>query len=481
MNLSPPPQVGDPIITQFKPVRSQWGLNDKNIKHIDAKTRNTFLHNYCKHINATPLEVYQYLIETLGCDVNAQNIDNDTPVHRALRYFDLNNGGDITVLIYLLSQKGVNVNIQGKYGYNLLHMACYKINRLPLGIFQYLVETVGCDVNVQDKNNDTPLHNAIRDFDQNDGGDIAVLMYLLTQKGVNVNIKGRNGYSLLHVACININKLPIDIFKVLMDTKGCDVNAQDDDKDTPLHNALVCFNQNDGGDTNVLMYLLSQKDINVNIKGKLGHSLLHIACININKLPLDIFKVLIETMGCDVNVQNDNKDTPLHYAFRCFEPSSHGDINALYYLLNQKIVDINIKGQYGYTILHWACGKINKLPLEIFKVLIETLGCDVNAQDNDKNTPIHRAFEYFNPRNGGDINVLTYPINQNTVNVNTQYKNGYTLLHTTCIINLSNTRYSAKLNAEYDTIMCQIVEFIAERCIEEVFDEKTPLEATKTI
>jgi ankyrin repeat protein len=268
------------------------------------------------------------------------------------------------------------------------------------------------------------------------------------------------------------------VYRYLIETKGCDVNVQDNNKDTPLILALRCF---EGGDITVLMYLLSQKDINVNIKGKLGHSLLHIACININKLPLDIFKVLIETMGCDVNVQNDNKDTPLHYAFRCFEPSSHGDINALYYLLNQKIVDINIKGQYGYTILHWACGKINKLPLEIFKVLIETLGCDVNAQDNDKNTPIHRAFEYFNPRNGGDINVLTYPINQNTVNVNTQYKNGYTLLHTTCIINLSNTRYSAKLNAEYDTIMCQIVEFIAERCIEEVFDEKTPLEATKTI
>jgi hypothetical protein len=39
------------------------------------------------------------------------------------------------------------------------------------------------------------------------------------------------------------------------------------------------------------------------------------------------------------------------------------------------------------------------------------------------------------------------------------------------MINLSNLWYPAQLNAEYDTILSQIVEVIVERCIEEVLDE----------
>jgi hypothetical protein len=33
-------------------------------------------------------------------------------------------------------------------------------------------------------------------------------------------------------------------------------------------------------------------------------------------------------------------------------------------------------------LLHGVCGSINILPLDIFKVLIEMNGCDVNVQNN---------------------------------------------------------------------------------------------------
>jgi len=142
----PPPLDNDPIITQFRPVDDQWELNDTNINRIDPTTRYTILHNYCCYINTTPREVYRYLIETKGCDVNVQDNSKNTPIHDAFLFFDPNKGGDITVLHYLLSQKGVNVNIKGYNGYTLLHMACKRINRLPLEIFKLLIETMGCDV-----------------------------------------------------------------------------------------------------------------------------------------------------------------------------------------------------------------------------------------------------------------------------------------------------------------------------------------------
>jgi ankyrin repeat protein len=230
-----------------------------------------------------------------------------------------------------------------------------------------------------------------------------------------------------------------------------------------------------------LTYLLTQKNINLNIKSNFGYTILHTACKHINKLPLEIFKVLIETHGFDVNIQNNFKSTPVHYALCHFDPNDGGNITVLTYLLSQNDINGNIKNENGYTLLHNACEKINILPLEIFKVLIETHGADINAQDNDKTTPIHSALDQFKPNDGGDINVLAYLINQKNLNVNIKNRGGYTLLHYACIINPSRSWHSLELKAECNTIFCQIVEFIAKRCVQEVFDEKTPLEATPTI
>jgi len=113
-------------------------------------------------------------------------------------------------------------------------------------------------------------------------------------------------------------------------------------------------------------------------------------------------------------------------------------VNAILNLFNQMNVDVNTKGKGRDTILHYACDNINKLPIEIFNLLIETHGCDVNALDNDKRIPIHRALDQVNPRNGGDINVLAYLINQKNIDVNIKDRKGFNSLHLACIGNLQN-------------------------------------------
>jgi ankyrin repeat protein len=151
------------------------------------------------------------------------------------------------------------------------------------------------------------------------------------------------------------------------------------------------------------------------------------------------------------------------------------------YLLGQENVDVNIKGKHGYTLLHTACKKINNLPLNVFKLLIETHGADVNVQDKYNNTSVCLAFGEFNPHNGGDITVLAYLLNQNNVNLNITSEKGCNLLHSACTNNLPSYRRSVELDAEYDTIFCQIVEDIIERLAQQVLDETTPLEATTTM
>jgi ankyrin repeat protein len=555
--LPPPPQHDDPIIMQFRPVDGQWELTEDNINRIDPETGHTILHNYCKYINTTPIEVFQYLIETLGCDVNVQDKYNNTPLPYALYCFNPNDGGgNIAVLMYLLTQMAVNVNINirnqndttllhfacdnintlpldvfkvlietlgcdvnaqdnGKntplhyvlYRFNpndgggdinvldyllnqkgvdgninniddttLLHTACSKINTLPLEVFQYLIGTLGCDVNAQDDNWNSPLHYALCCFSPNYGGNISVLTYLLHQEKVNGNIKDEYGEILLHAAYSNINNLPLEIFEVLMKIEGCDINAQDRDTNTPLHYAIGRFDPRNGGNITVLHYLLAQKGINANIKGLFGGTFLHKACENINALPLEIFKVLIETLGCDINAQDDKNNTPLHYALENFNPND-GDINALTYLINQKNVDVNINNIDDTALLHSACNNINNLSLGIFKCLIETMGSDINAQDDKSNTPLHYALENFNPNDGGDINALAYLLSQDNVDVNPTCDNYRIILHKACTrhpLSLPNSRSSDdvdNLNAECDSILCQFVGMIAERCAQHILDE----------
>jgi ankyrin repeat protein len=439
------------------------------------------------------------LIETHGADVNAQAKHKNTPLHNALSFFNPKNGDDITVLYYLLSQKGVNANIKGEYGHNLLHTACNNINALPFDVFKLLIETHGADVNAQNDIKDTPLHCAVRRFNPDVGGNITTLTYLLTQKGINGNIKGQYSCTLLHEACENIKRLPLDVFKLLIETISCNVNAQDNNNDTPLHRAL-CYFKPHNDDISVLQYLSNQ----TNTKGKRDDTLLHYACEKINKLSLDVFKLLIEKHGCDVNAQNNNNDTPIHLAFRCFDPNDGGDITVLTYLINQPKVHVNIKGKDGNTILHYACEKIHDLPLEIFKLLIGTHGADVNIQDNKKDTPSHNAFSSFDPNYDDHlVPVLLYLLSQKNIDVNIKDKNGHTLLHLACICeigyddddddeddeddddeddeddeddsdeDLEDSVIEDIQNQKADANLCEIVEVIAERCLEQIFDEIT--------
>jgi hypothetical protein len=98
---------------------------------------------------------------------------------------------------------------------------------------------------------------------------------------------------------------------------------------------------------------------------------------------------------------------------------------------------------------------------------------DANVQNKNNDTPLHYAFRSFELDDGGAIKILTYLVSQENVNVNIKGRYCYSLLHLACIINLSGSRRSVALNAECDTVLCQIVELIVERCIGQVLDETT--------
>jgi ankyrin repeat protein len=451
----------DHIIPQFEPKDSnQWQLNDANIKRIDPETRETILHNYCKHINSTPLEVFKWLIETKLADINLQDHKRCTPFHYALVYFQPDNGGDIAILTYFLSLPNITITTL------LFHTACQNINRLTVDIFKCFIETHRVDLNAKDSSNNSSLVHAIGQFAQRDGGDVTILTYLLNQNGINRNAIYEADRTLLHIACDNINEIPLVVFQLLIERHGgdSDLNTLDKFNCTPFHFAFESFDK-DKTDVAILTYLLHQKSINFNIRDNNGYTLLHVACLNINYLPIGVFQTLMEINSSHINVKDNYGDTPIHIVINNFRSDSANDV--FKYLLSQKSIDINARDQDGRTLFHFMCLQINSLSLDLFKCLIETQHVDFNSQDNYGDTPLHHALQIFKLRN--DINILTFLLSHEGINLNIKGQLGFTLLHQVCI----RRDWDDPNHRQLDNLWCKIAQIINQKYIQSLFEGVT--------
>jgi ankyrin repeat protein len=105
-----------------------------------------------------------------------------------------------------------------------------------------------------------------------------------------------------------------DILKLIND--GPDVNARDEDGNTPLH--IVCKNTKitEENKARIVNALISKGAV-VNAKNKYGNTPLHFECWyntkKANTWSLNVYEILLSN-GADVNAQNDEGWTPLHIA-----------------------------------------------------------------------------------------------------------------------------------------------------------------------
>lgn len=111
--------------------------------------------------------------------------------------------------------------------------------------------------------------------------------------------------------------------------------------------------------------------------------IMHLACMAKDSHPL---KYLIEN-GADVNMQADNKDTPLMVAAQCGWPQHVR-------LLVSKSAEVNLPGRDGWTALHHAtwtdCLAAGTDCLATAEILVES-GAKFNYALNDYRTALHLA------------------------------------------------------------------------------------------
>ncbi|XP_031565501.1 uncharacterized protein LOC116300724 [Actinia tenebrosa] len=188
---------------------------DPNIAEKDTKC--TPLHLAVKESNDNAVRI---LVQTATCDVNLQDVIGETPLHHAISKRNNN------ILDLILDAPKINLTLKNKSGFNFLHLAAYKGNSYAT---RKLLAKSPELVNVPKEDGFTSLHLAA----VNDHCDIAEI--ILAQDDCKVDCRTKNDQTPLMLA---VHEGYLKMVKIL-EQHGADVNAVDEDGDTPLHVSLM--------------------------------------------------------------------------------------------------------------------------------------------------------------------------------------------------------------------------------------------------
>mgnify|MGYP001261262171 CR=1 FL=1 len=172
---------------------------------------------------------------------------------------------------------------------------------------------------------DTEWHSAAR------ANDMDLLEEMLEEiPEADVNVENGDGDTPIHEAARNGS---LQCVELLLD-HGADVNAQNGCGDTPIHEAT------ENMQTGCLQCLLERPEANVNVQNSIDETPIH---VTVEKGYVHLLDLLLERREANVNVQCEDGNTPMHLAAR------EGDLACLQTLLKDAPVsnraDLNIKNK----------------------------------------------------------------------------------------------------------------------------------------
>uniref|UniRef100_A0A336KXL7 CSON015392 protein n=1 Tax=Culicoides sonorensis TaxID=179676 RepID=A0A336KXL7_CULSO len=390
--------------------------NESNEKrdHPTVERRKIALELSLYEIQDGDLDELKHVIEKFGDSVDG---NGDTLLHNFAR-FGLRNHG---ALNYCLKEPGVltyQLNVQNRSGktpfYTLLEQ--YKCSEV---MFHKMMECEELDVTLKDNIEGwVPLRVALKQNDEfffklyerdptalykSNLNDVTVLMYVITTKkfdlirglienhDMDLTICDDFGRNILHVCaeyCINtpyiydyiISKLPVDP-QTMINVKDRTLYGY-----TPLMSALVSKN----------MYIFKHMLLNYNpdltIKPNSGFNFniftLSIKCCSDIELQKEILRRCPE-LASDVN---ELGETPIMVAIRenCLELTK--------ILIDEFHVDINVKNNYGNTLLHYL-SNYRIQDTELIELLLygdRNISYFINESNNDNLTPYDIAIKKDN-------------------------------------------------------------------------------------
>ena len=212
-----------------------------------------------------------------------------------------------------------------------------------------------------------------------------IMAYLLLRHGAKVNIIRRNNSTGLTLFRSNIvsKNLEIDLFKVFM-RYGPNIEAKVGDEDrTALHDAIISRN------TEMVAILLDAgASVTEGIKDSKGNYFSLPLAIQSRSPP--IVRLILSRFPSAI-VHRPCGDRPNALMFACFN-SSHGILAELL-SATTTVTDIATTDSRGRTCLHlFAMGSQAQAEIgAILDLLVTESGANLDAEDEEGNTPLHHA------------------------------------------------------------------------------------------
>ena len=160
------------------------------------------------------LKIVKYLIEECGAEVDSLNINDSTPLHKAIGAFKGSTAE------YLISECKADITIRDCQGCNALFVATCSRN---IQIVKYLIEQCKAKANKTDENGNTPLHIAVK------RGDLRIMKYLVNQAKVKIDPINEKGNTPLHYA---VKSKPV-LFIDFLVKHGAKIDIMNKEEKTP--------------------------------------------------------------------------------------------------------------------------------------------------------------------------------------------------------------------------------------------------------
>eukprot|EP01032_Pedospumella_encystans_P012000 gene12000-13914_t len=264
------------------------------------------------------------------------------------------NNKHVAVIEALLTHPEIDVNAQDNDGATALMFA------KDVAVVEALLRHPEIDVNIQDKNGYSALIGACDDVDSHE-----IIPLLLSQQGINVNLRLESGCTALLMMCARGHT---DAVKLLLVVPSIDVNLPNSTGYSPLIKVA------DQGRTEICTMLLRHPDIDANAQSEDGFTALICAAQNGH---VEIVKALLD-FGCVQPSASNNKD----WAALCPASIDRADVRAL---LQNRVLNVPFVSKAGYIAFNKAC---DNLHVKIAKMLFAIPGIDVNAENEEENTPL---------------------------------------------------------------------------------------------
>jgi len=339
------------------------------------------------------------LIASLS-EVDVNHINNDGNIVLQQEVILKNN-----LLAISLMELGADPTIQDKHGKNFLFYSIAKGIK-NITVLEKAVE-LGCNINSKSSRNTTILVESLKHFLQTPKSEKEhreshlEMAKVLIQKGVDINALDDKGETAFFIATRSED---VDLIEIFLNNEDIDINHKNNKGETVLLLLVL------GGIRNkelILKYINYSADPNIrnNENKNIVEILIDIVLFYQNHFELDpriegkldengeylsILKLIIEKSEINLN-QLNGKGEPLF-----FTTILNFNLN-LFNIFRDNGVDLNQKDSEGNNIIFALMNYNNSHTIKDKKVYLDMLqnliniGVDVNAKNNQMQTPLHKA------------------------------------------------------------------------------------------